>query len=70
MDSETPSLQELSPAGIAIAAIDHAGDENPVDAIWGAGRPAPPREPVRVHDMAYAGEAVQAKLTKVRFNTG
>lgn len=58
-------LQELTPAGISIAAIDHAGDDNPVDAIWGDERPPPPRQPVRVHDMAYAGEAVLAKLAKV-----
>lgn len=63
-------LQELAPAGIAIAAIDHVGDENPVDAIWGDERPAPPREPVRIHDMAFAGEAVQAKLTKVNIHGG
>ncbi|CAN0242777.1 unnamed protein product, partial [Hapterophycus canaliculatus] len=59
---------ELAPAGISIAAIDHVGDENPVDAIWGEERPAPPSQPVRIHDMAYAGEAVQAKLAKIREN--
>lgn len=58
-------LQELSAAEITIAAIDHEGDQNPVDVIWGSKRPAPPQFPVRIHKMAYAGEAVQDKLAKV-----
>lgn len=58
-------LQELAAADITVAAIDHAGDENPVDMIWGSKRPAPPQAPVRIHKMAYAGEAVQDKLAKV-----
>lgn len=61
----TRVLQELTLAGIAIAAIDHAGDENPVDFAWGADRPAPPHEAVRLHPMEYAGETVQEKLAKV-----
>ncbi len=57
--------QELSAAGIDITAIDHAGDQNPVDLAWGDKRPAPPQEPVRLHPMAYAGETVKEKLSKV-----
>ncbi|CAN0368130.1 unnamed protein product [Pylaiella littoralis] len=57
---------ELSAAEITIAAIDHEGDQNPVDVIWGSKRPAPPQFPVRIHKMAYAGEAVQDKLAKIR----
>ncbi|CAM9741765.1 unnamed protein product, partial [Laminaria digitata] len=60
--------KELSAAGIAVAPIDHAGDANPVDAIWGGSRPEPPQEPVRVHPAQFAGETVQAKLEKVREN--
>lgn len=59
------SLQELGAAGISVAAIDHAGDKNPVDKIWGEARPAPPKSPVRIHKMAYAGETVKDKLAKV-----
>lgn len=64
-DTRLLLLQELAPAGIAIAAIDHTGDENPVDLAWGADRPAPPHEAVRLHPMEYAGETVQEKLAKV-----
>lgn len=68
MIPDTHLCQELTPAGIAIAAIDHAGDENPVDLAWGADRPAPPHEAVRLHPMQYAGETVQEKLAKVSFS--
>lgn len=59
------SFQELDAAGVSVAPIDHAGDENPVDKIWGEARPAPPQSPVRIHKMAYAGETVKDKLAKV-----
>ncbi|CAM9757186.1 unnamed protein product [Ectocarpus sp. 12 AP-2014] len=58
--------KELGAAGISVAAIDHAGDKNPVDKIWGEARPAAPKSPVRIHKMAYAGETVKDKLTKIR----
>ena len=58
-------VQELSAKGIAVAPIDHAGDANPVDAVWGSRRPEPPQEPVRLHPVQFAGETVQAKLEKV-----
>lgn len=59
------SLQELGAAGISVAAIDHAGDDNPVDKIWGEARPPAPQSPVRIHNMEYAGETVKDKLAKV-----
>ncbi|CAN0262014.1 unnamed protein product [Ectocarpus sp. 6 AP-2014] len=58
--------KELGAAGISVAAIDHAGDKNPVDKIWGEARPAPPNSPVRIHKMAFAGETVKDKLAKIR----
>ncbi|CAM9678665.1 unnamed protein product [Ectocarpus sp. 13 AM-2016] len=56
----------LGAAGISVAAIDHTGDKNPVDKIWGEARPAAPQSPVRIHKIAYAGETVKDKLTKIR----
>lgn len=52
-------------AGIAFAPLDHSGDGNPVDTIWGAKRPAPPQGAVRVHPHKFAGETVNSKLEKV-----
>lgn len=60
-------LKELTAAGIAITPLDHTGNANPVDAIWGDTRPALPQEPVRVHPIRFAGEAVKDKLEKVCF---
>eukprot|EP00850_Spirogloea_muscicola_P025140 SM002279S07718 [mRNA] locus=s2279:28:1558:+ [translate_table: standard] len=39
---------------------------NLVDSVWGAARPPPPFAPLRVHDLAYAGAPVAAKLAEVR----
>ncbi|KQK20408.1 hypothetical protein BRADI_1g54327v3 [Brachypodium distachyon] len=41
-------------------------DFNLVDEIWGESRPEPPKEPVRVHDIKYAGIDVPSKLSYVR----
>lgn len=68
MGAECRVVQDLAAADIAVAPIDHTGDKNPVDLIWGSKRPAPPQEPVRIHKMEYAGESVQDKLAKVRFS--
>lgn len=57
--------QELKAADIELAPLDHAGDANPVDAIWGANRPAPPLGPVRLHPLQFAGETVKDKIEKV-----
>lgn len=42
-----------------------AVDANPVDAVW-AGRPAPPRAPVRPHAPDHAGESSEDKLRRIR----
>ncbi|KAA6418050.1 MAG: putative Xaa-Pro aminopeptidase P-like [Trebouxia sp. A1-2] len=39
---------------------------NLVDKVWGAGRPAPPKAPLRIHKMEHAGQSVQDKLIKLR----
>ncbi|KAL6639077.1 hypothetical protein ACP70R_022807 [Stipagrostis hirtigluma subsp. patula] len=39
---------------------------NLVDVIWGHGRPKPPKEPTRVHDIKYAGVDVPSKLSFIR----
>lgn len=39
---------------------------NLVDSVWGAARPAPPRSPMRVHAMQWAGASVIDKLAAVR----
>ncbi|XP_037462240.1 aminopeptidase P2-like [Triticum dicoccoides] len=41
-------------------------DFNLVDEIWGESRPAPPKEPTRVHAIKYAGVDVASKLSFVR----
>jgi Xaa-Pro aminopeptidase len=48
-------------AGGALAAVD----ANPVDAVW-PHRPPAPKEPVRPHPPALAGEAAEAKLARIR----
>jgi Xaa-Pro aminopeptidase len=48
-------------AGLTLVALDG----NPVDALW-TDRPAPPLQPVSVHDEVYAGESVAQKLDRVR----
>ncbi|KAJ6828090.1 putative Xaa-Pro aminopeptidase P [Iris pallida] len=41
-------------------------DFNLVDKIWGKARPSPPVEPMRVHDIKYAGVDISSKLSFVR----
>ncbi|TYH46853.1 hypothetical protein ES332_D11G368600v1 [Gossypium tomentosum] len=41
-------------------------DLNPVDEIWKESRPKPPNNPIRVHDMKYAGLDVASKLSSLR----
>ena len=40
-------------------------EPNPVDTIW-QDRPPPPRGPVVLHDLRFAGETTEAKLEKIR----
>jgi Xaa-Pro aminopeptidase len=44
-------------------------DPNPIDAIW-QDRPQPPRGPVVLHDLRFAGETAEAKLEKIRAEIG
>jgi Xaa-Pro aminopeptidase len=53
--------QVLEPSGARMAWVE----QNLVDLLW-SGRPSLPREPIRLHDVKYAGESVQAKLRAVR----
>lgn len=41
-------------------------EDNLVDKVWGDARPAPPSEPLRVHELRYAGVDVATKLTNLR----
>ncbi|KAK9139784.1 hypothetical protein Scep_009465 [Stephania cephalantha] len=41
-------------------------DVNLVDEIWKESRPEPPRKPVRIHDIKYAGLDVASKLASLR----
>ena len=41
-------------------------DLNLVDEIWKESRPEPPRKPIRVHELTYAGLDVSSKLTSLR----
>lgn len=43
-----------------------AVEENLVDEVWGANRPARPIEPVKVHERKYAGKEVKVKLEELR----
>lgn len=39
---------------------------NLVDEIWKESRPKPPKKPIRVHDLKYAGLDVASKLSYLR----
>ncbi|XP_078429989.1 metallopeptidase M24 family protein isoform X2 [Wolffia australiana] len=41
-------------------------DFNLVDKVWKESRPRPPTEPIRVHDIKYAGIDVSAKISSLR----
>jgi len=41
-------------------------NSNLVDEIWKESRPKPPNNPVRVHDLKYAGLDVASKLSSLR----
>ncbi|XP_024526213.1 probable Xaa-Pro aminopeptidase P [Selaginella moellendorffii] len=41
-------------------------DRNLIDKIWLDGRPCPPKSPLRVHDLIYAGVDVAGKLSDAR----
>lgn len=37
-----------------------------MDKIWNGARPKPPSNPIRVHDLKYAGVDVSTKLSNLR----
>lgn len=39
---------------------------NPVDAVWGRQRPAPPLGPVTVHPLKYAGKTTEQKISELQ----
>ena len=39
---------------------------NPIDALWGADRPAAPDSPIRVHPMSQAGESAPEKVARIQ----
>lgn len=45
-------------------------DYNLVDEIWKESRPKPPKGPIRVHDLRYAGLDVASKLASLRSELG
>lgn len=67
-----PQVHSAASARALKAALEEGGHalvslrENPVDAVWGSGRPAPPAKPMRVHPAQWAGEGVRQKLDRVR----
>ncbi len=61
--------ERLAKACAAAGASLVAVDDNPIDVIW-TDRPAPPSGAVVLHDVRYAGEAAQDKLTRLRAELG
>ncbi len=57
--------EKLSKACAAVGATLVPLEPNAVDAVW-SDRPAPPRGPVVLHDIAHAGEPESAKLSRIR----
>jgi Xaa-Pro aminopeptidase len=59
------SVERLTKACERVGAKLVAVEENPIDAIW-RDRPAPPLAPVNLHDLKFAGEPAERKLTRIR----
>jgi Xaa-Pro aminopeptidase len=57
--------ERLAKAAAAAGASLVAVDDNPIDAVWND-RPQPPLGAVVLHDLRYAGETAEAKLTQLR----
>src|SRR5580704_8848911 len=58
------AAEKLTKACAAAGATLVPADPNPVDVVW-SDRPAPPLEPVVLHDLRFAGEDAAAKLQRV-----
>jgi len=63
------SAERLAKACAASGAALVAVEPDLFDAIW-ADRPAPPRGPIRLHDVAFAGEEATTKLARIRPEIG
>ena len=61
----TDHVEKLAKACAAADASLLPLDSNPIDAVW-TDRPAPPLGSVTLHALAFAGEAAEAKLARVR----
>ncbi len=59
------SIQKMEQAVYEAGAVLAPQDENLIDAIW-KDRPAPPRAPVVLHPLDYAGEAASRKITRIQ----
>jgi len=59
------ALDRLRAAAAKAGAALKPVDDNPLDAAWGAERPAQPKAPVSPHPLEYAGEASSAKRARV-----
>ena len=59
------ALDRLRAAAAKAGAALKPVDDNPLDAAWGAERPAQPKAPVSRHALEYAGEASSAKRARV-----
>ena len=59
------ALDRLRAAAAKAGAALKPVDDNPLDAAWGAERPAQPKAPVSPHALEYAGEASSAKRARV-----
>ena len=59
------ALDRLRAAAAKAGAALKPVEDNPLDAAWGADRPAQPKAPVSPHALEYAGEASSAKRARV-----
>ncbi|KAG0149820.1 hypothetical protein CROQUDRAFT_131016 [Cronartium quercuum f. sp. fusiforme G11] len=44
--------------------------DNLIDLVWGSDRPKPPRQPIFLHPIKYAGQSAQEKLANLRKHIG
>ncbi|KAG2437467.1 hypothetical protein HXX76_006117 [Chlamydomonas incerta] len=58
--------RKLEEGGKGQSLVPLLEDGNLVSKVWGAAQPPAPSAPLRVHDIRWAGEAVGAKLVRMR----
>jgi len=59
------ALQTLRKAAVAAGATLKPVEANPLDAAWGADRPAQPQAPVVPHEDRYSGETAASKRARI-----